>query len=425
MVIVSLLCLITYAAWSQNGWTNQTPSSEYPGLHAVYAIDSLNVWVAGEQGTILHSLDGGESWDAVETGFEDSFTNVLFLNRDTGFISGIPAEGDAFILRTTDQGESWQRIDLPTAVYTMVNDIDFFHSEVDDTITIYAVGGLGHGWKTKDCFTTCIGLGGGCGNGNYNACSIIDENTAWFVGTPDAYYNHSIMFTSDGGISFVEQINPEKIKLNGVSFCDANHGIAVGNAYTVLSTDNGGETWTKIECEGYRWWSVVLNESGKAWAVGNDGNIVHSTDYGVTWQMQESGVDSELWDVSFINDQEGWVVGGGIGKPGIVLHMNTEGAGPSAMNHVTVTKKVALGQNVPNPFIYHTRISYQVQVPARVTISLYDVLGNRLEQLVDAKQPEGSYCFDFVNDHYPEGIYFYDLEVDSKRIQTHRMVIMK
>lgn len=420
------LCLLAYICMAQSGWTNQTPSSEYPGLFGIYAIDSEHVWAVGEMGTILHSTNGGESWQKVETEFEDSFNNLIFLNRDTGIVSGHPAEGDAFIIRTTDRGANWQRIQLNTSVTTEVNGMDFYYSTEKDSFTIFAVGGLGHAWKSNDCGETWEILSGGCRNGNFNACCMLDENTVCLVGTPDASYNFSIMFTTDGGQEFIEKTNPEKRKLNGVAFADANHGIAAGLASLLLATEDGGETWVLRTNSGYRWQDVVHTKTGHAWVVGSSGNIEYSNDYGDTWNVQESGVDHELWDVSFINDLEGWIVGGGIGKPGIILHTDTGGGegGGTGLNQRHSTWLNLLEQNYPNPFKGSTRICYKVGSPGMITLSLYDVSGNLLQKLINEFQPEGSYMLEFRSEDYPPGIYFYDMKIDTERIHTKCMVIL-
>jgi photosystem II stability/assembly factor-like uncharacterized protein len=45
------------------------------------------------------------------------------------------------------------------------------------------------------------------------------------------------------------------------------------------------------------------------WIVGYSGVIKHSSDGGTSWNSQQSGVLSNLWDVCFINNQVGWVCG--------------------------------------------------------------------------------------------------------------------
>ncbi len=418
-----IFCILTFSSWSQNGWTNQTPTSTYPGLMGIDAIDSAHIWAVGFEGIIIHSTDGGTNWGIVNTGYSDDFTSVAFLNRDTGFVSGNPAEGDAFILRTFDSGLNWQKIDLPVSVTTTVNDIDFFHSEPEDSIVIYATGGLGHIWKSKTLGDNWTRLEGGCGNGNFNSCSIIGEDACWFVGTPNNSYDYSIMATTDGGTSFVEQINPTERKLNGVSFANKNTGIAVGLVGTILFTENSGQTWENRPNSGYRWQSVFLTKSGKAWTVGDKGNIGYSTDYGYTWNMQISGVNCELWDVDFINDNEGWIVGGGIGQPGIVLQTKSGGEELTAIDISKFNDKYSLGQNQPNPFKNTTNINYHIMQPGIISIALYDILGNRLEYLVNEFRLPGDYTVNFSNTKYPTGIYLYDLKVGSELIQIRKMIL--
>lgn len=435
IITVSLLFIVTNAAWGQSGWTNQIPSSEFPGMFGICAIDSAHVWAVGynydydkeiADERVIRSTNGGESWDVINTGFHERLTGVVFINRDTGFIYGQAADEDPFIIRTLDAGLNWQRLELQASVTTTVNEIDYFHSQSKDSIFMFAAGGLGHVWRSKDLGDSWSVLSGGCRNGNFNACSMINEDTCWFVGTPDAQSNNSIMVTLNGGVDFCEQTNPTRIKLNEVSFINAHKGIAVGNAYTILFTDDGGDTWENITNKGYRWQAVELRKSGNAWAVGNDGIISYSRDYGYTWKAQESGMDGyELWDVSFVSDNEGWIAGGGIGYPGIILHTATGGEGTTGVDPVNRNKACSLGQNYPNPVIHTTRISYQVQHPGRITIMLYDVLGNKLEYLVNEYKSKGDYTIDFATDHYPRGIYFYGMKAGSEWIQTRRMMILK
>lgn len=424
ILAVTFLLLMVPECLAQDGWTNQTPSSTYPALMGVYAIDSDHIWAVGSEGTVIRSTNGGDTWDIVNTGFDDNFATVIFLNLDTGFVTGRATDDDPFVLRTYDAGSNWERIDLP-ASGNDVYDIDFFYSESEDSTIIFATGGLGYVWKTKKFGDSWKTLAGGCGNGNFNSCDMVDENTGWFVGTPDAQYNFSIMYTADGGLLFTEQTNPTERKLNGVSFANASKGIAVGLVGTILYTEDGGATWETRPNTGYRWQAVTQTETGKAWVVGDDGNIAHSEDYGYTWTNQESGLTYELWDVYFIDENEGWIVGGGIGNPGIVLHTTTGGETTTEIEPVGQAGIYSLDQNQPNPFRNKTRISYHVQNPGDITIWLYDASGNILECLVSEPKLQGDYQFEFVNDRYPAGIYFYDLKVGSELITTRKMIILE
>lgn len=65
-----------------------------------------------------------------------------------------------------------------------------------------------------------------------------------------------------------------------------------------------------------------------------------------------------------------------------------------------------LYSNYPNPFNPTTRISYSLPSASLVTLAVYDVLGRRLETLVDSKQSAGAHSAVFDGTHYPSGMFF-------------------
>jgi len=67
-------------------------------------------------------------------------------------------------------------------------------------------------------------------------------------------------------------------------------------------------TWQYPVPQGYSL-TAVASVGSHVWAVGVSGTIVASTDHGVTWSVQQSGVDVTLWKVAFVDEQHGWVVG--------------------------------------------------------------------------------------------------------------------
>jgi photosystem II stability/assembly factor-like uncharacterized protein len=67
---------------------------------------------------------------------------------------------------------------------------------------------------------------------------------------------------------------------------------------------------------------IYFCDSLNGWAVGNDGAIIHSSDGGVKWNLQTSGVSDTLLDVYFSNASNGWAAG----RNGCVLHTIDGGA---------------------------------------------------------------------------------------------------
>ncbi len=59
----------------------------------------------------------------------------------------------------------------------------------------------------------------------------------------------------------------------------------------------------------------------KIWVVGHPGVILHSTDRGATWIMQEGGGDEALYAIQFVDDRIGFIVG----RSGLVLRTDDGG----------------------------------------------------------------------------------------------------
>lgn len=84
-----------------------------------------------------------------------------------------------------------------------------------------------------------------------------------------------------------------------------------------------------------------------------------------------------------------------------------------------------LSQNYPNPFNPSTVISYHLPVNSKVSLKVYDILGNESAVLVDENKNAGSHEVRFEGNNFSNGIYFYRLEADGNIIDTKRMVLLK
>lgn len=89
-----------------------------------------------------------------------------------------------------------------------------------------------------------------------------------------------------------------------------------------------------------------------------------------------------------------------------------------------IPSKLSLYQNYPNPFNPETKIKFNVPVAGKITLSIYDVLGNEFERLVDEILPGGQFEITWNAGNYPSGIYFYKLSSDNFS-QTKKMILLK
>jgi len=83
-----------------------------------------------------------------------------------------------------------------------------------------------------------------------------------------------------------------------------------------------------------------------------------------------------------------------------------------------------LGQNYPNPFNPSTKIKYSVPQLSQVQISIFDVLGNKIETLVNEEKPMGTYEIIWNAVNLPSGVYFYKLQT-ANYSAVKKMVLTK
>jgi len=80
------------------------------------------------------------------------------------------------------------------------------------------------------------------------------------------------------------------------------------------------------------------------------------------------------------------------------------------VNTETIIKKYQLRQNYPNPFNPVTTIAYDIQKAGRVNLTIYDILGQKIRELVNEVQTAGSYKVQFDASGLASGVYFYQLK---------------
>ncbi|UCH66017.1 MAG: T9SS type A sorting domain-containing protein, partial [Ignavibacterium sp.] len=88
-----------------------------------------------------------------------------------------------------------------------------------------------------------------------------------------------------------------------------------------------------------------------------------------------------------------------------------------------------LFQNYPNPFNSQTVISFQIKTAAIVKLEIYNLLGNKIQTLVDEYKGVGPYSesWDGKDENglqVPTGIYFYRLRANDYT-QTKKLLIIK
>ena len=104
---------------------------------------------------------------------------------------------------------------------------------------------------------------------------------------------------------------------------------------------------------------------------------------------------------------------------------------PSAVEKLTenIPLKYALEQNYPNPFNPETCIKYSIMKPEKVTLSIYNLLGEKVVTLIDKKQLAGSYVVvwdgrDTQGRIVSSGVYFYKIKAGNF-VKTNKMLLLR
>ena len=88
-----------------------------------------------------------------------------------------------------------------------------------------------------------------------------------------------------------------------------------------------------------------------------------------------------------------------------------------------------LEQNFPNPFNPSTVIKFSLPVDSKVTIDLYNTLGEKVDQLANKEFSTGNHQVNFDASHLSNGIYYYTLNAQGNNgksfVSTKKMVLMK
>ena len=83
-----------------------------------------------------------------------------------------------------------------------------------------------------------------------------------------------------------------------------------------------------------------------------------------------------------------------------------------------------LAQNYPNPVKTATNFSYHLSRPGHVSLTIYNIAGQRLQTLVNGQQDAGTHHVAWQNRDQVNGVYLYRLSVDGYS-QTRRFICLK
>jgi hypothetical protein len=101
------------------------------------------------------------------------------------------------------------------------------------------------------------------------------------------------------------------------------------------------------------------------------------------------------------------------------------GPKPTAVEeNIAIPKTFSLLNNYPNPFNPTTTIGYELPTETRVTLTVFNLLGQQVAKLVDEVKPAGKHLAKFDASALTSGIYLYQFNAGSFH-QTRKMLLVK
>ena len=231
------------------------------------------------------------AWSVQTVDADQSFRGLDAVDRDTAWVTGASLTGGAAkVYRTGDGGTTWKDVSPPGSTGLNFRDVE---AQDARTATVLAIG---EGEASRIYRTT-------------------DGGSTWTEtfrnAEPAAFYN--CMDFYPGG-------------RRGLAVSDP-----VDGKFRIISTDDGGRSWTVLPDAGMPDSTGEANFSASgdcltitgrdAWfgSGGAASRVFHSTDRGLTWTATDSGIPAGeaagVFGLAFANPRQGIAVGGDFSAP--------------------------------------------------------------------------------------------------------------
>jgi photosystem II stability/assembly factor-like uncharacterized protein len=398
-------------------WMVQNSGTSENLNHASF-LDSLQGWVVGNHGTILHSSNGGNDWINQNTIITAELFSVSFCDNLNGWVVG----DSGTILKTDNGGNSWQKIQHDTS-HLVRN----YKVQCLSPSTVFILRDKFAGdywtderiWRTLDSGETWDDITPTMGrNGELADMQFLNPSLGWVCGASGVrifgitFGNYWSWSSNTFNINF-------HYSLFGISFEDTLHGW-IADIGTIFGSSDGGKSWDTIYKFQYN-----INDFCKRGRVGykcGDGTsmIEKTTDGGTTWLTQTLPTSQNATHINFISPEIGWTTGWN----GSICHTNKGGITEVSNSLELLPTSYQMKQNYPNPFNPTTNISFFLPSRTYISIIIFDVLGSEVASLVNNTLPNGWHTVAWQPDNMGSGIYFYKLKAGSYPI-TKKMIYVK
>ncbi len=397
-------------------WVNR-PNFFWARFYGIEKDSLMGLTVVGEQGLVLRSFDGAQTWKAETLGTKFPAYDVVLDHANPRNLFVVGASGAVY--RRGPNDTFWSHIRIGTT--STVRSIVFATPS-----RVYLCGDDGlfgvsadSGWTWNIRFLP--------ERMNHHSL-VVARNGRLVVAAGEGWLYSS----SDSGATWTRTMNPSNKPIYKLASVTESELWGVGQAGAVVVSFDGGETWQDRSIP-----ALALNHSmalraiaavGQEFVtvVGDGGAIYTTADRRLTWFRQHGWVPNDLHAIKYVSSTEGYVAG----NNGLVLATTQPPILTSAALTPVIAADFHLFQNYPNPFNATTVIGYSIPVgaihesPLHVTLKVFNLLGQEVATLVDEEKHPGTYEVRFEGSSLASGVYFYRLKVGTS-IATKRMMLLK
>jgi photosystem II stability/assembly factor-like uncharacterized protein len=242
----------------------------------------------GDDTTVWRTTDGGTSW-TIAGKLADGVYSMAFSSASDGWASG------GWLWRTTDGGTTWEKVrPAPDTGQVVI---------AGSEIWVVGLNGSLHSSDGGATWTSSTVSG--------NVAAFADGAEGWVAN--GALYQH----TTDGGATWTPLTSTAPPAIGSLSATP--DGTVWGVSGRIVVSSDGGLLWRTTSRRSVN--AVSAISAQQAWAVADNGLIIHTSDGGHHWTVQASHVRSALASVDFTDASHGWAGGAG----GVILHTSDGG----------------------------------------------------------------------------------------------------
>ena len=260
---VSMTLALTSATHAKNPVAAYKSSLAQTSLLTDIELVSDKIIAVGERGHIIYSTDG-KDWHQANVPVNVLLTSISFKDADTGFAVG----HDATILKSTDGGINWQKVNFQPELDKPFLSIKSFGD------TVIAAGAYGLYWESKD--------GGNTWSDQFQDELLIEDDRLYLEDLkqfePDVYEQEKqFMLPHFNNVSMVEDVL-----------------YLAGEAGFIAQSFDLGENWIQLDSDYFGSYFSVTDFKGQVLLAGLRGNLYSSDDKGQSWQQVETPVKATI-----------------------------------------------------------------------------------------------------------------------------------